>query len=246
MIKVGIADYGLNCWYGALYDYEQRFALLKQTGYDGLERLEARSAAEAMDISAAARRQGLDFATCRGGTPLETLRWSAALGKRYIWVESQDKDFSVFCRQVNAQIEAAAAYGVDVALHNHLGLTVETQEQLDAFMAACPKCKLLLDVGHLAAAGGDPVETAARYADRLAAVHLKDYVYKDRSAKNWWDRLRFCELGAGEMGDRNTQIIETLKSVGYDGWLLVEHDTHLREPAEDLAVSREYIRRLGI
>lgn len=246
MIKIGIADYGLNCWYGALYDYEQRFALLKQTGYDGLERLEARSAAEAMDISAAARRQGMDFATCRGGTALETLRWSAALGKRYVWTESQEKNFSAFCRQVNAQIEAASAYGVDVALHNHLGLTVETEAQVDAFMEACPQARLLLDVGHLAAAGGDPVETAKRYADRLAAVHLKDYVYKDRSAQHWWDRLRFCELGAGEMGEQNVRIIETLKSIGYDGWLLVEHDTHLQDPAKDLAVSREYIRQLGI
>lgn len=246
MMKVGVADYGLNCWYGALYDYEQRFAMLKRVGYDGLERLEARSAAEAMEISAAARRQGLDFATCRGGTALETLRWSAALGKRYVWVETQDKDFSVFCRQVNDQIEAATAYGMQVALHNHLGLTVESQAQVDAFMTACPQARLLLDVGHLAAAGGDPVETVKRYADRLAAIHLKDYVYKDQSAQNWWDRLRFCELGAGEMGDCNAQIIETLKNIGYDGWLLVEHDTHLREPEEDLAISRAYIRQLGI
>ena len=246
MIKVGVADYGLNCWYGALYDYEQRFELLKTTGYDGLERLEARSAAEAVEISAAARRYGLDFVTCRGGTPLETLRWSAGLGKRYVWIESQAKDFSVFCRQANEQIRAAADYGVHVALHNHLGLTVETQEQLDAFMENCPDCQLLLDVGHLAAAGGDPVETIRRYAQRLAAVHLKDYVYKDRSAEHWWDRLRFCELGAGVMGEQNVRIIETLTSVGYDGWLLVEHDTHLHDPAEDLAVSREYIRKLGI
>ena len=48
------------------------------------------------------------------------------------------------------------------------------------------------------------------------------------------------------MGEQNIKVIEALKSVGYSGWLLVEHDTHLREPAEDLAVSREYIRQLGI
>ncbi len=246
MIKVGVADYGLNCWYGALYDYEQRFELIKNAGYDGLERLEARSASEAVEISASARRLGLDFATCRGGTPMETLRWSAALGKKYIWVEAQDKDFSVFCRQANYQIAAAKSYGVNVALHNHLGLTVETKPQLDEFMKNCPECKLILDVGHLSAAGGDPVQTVKEYADRLAAVHLKDYVYKDRSAKYWWDQLRFCELGAGVMGEQNIKVIEALKSVGYSGWLLVEHDTHLREPAEDLAVSREYIRQLGI
>ena len=147
MIKVGIADYGLNCWYGALYDYEQRFALLKQTGYDGLERLEARSAAEAMDISAAARRQGLDFATCRGGTPLETLRWSAALGKRYVWVESQDKDFSVFCRQVNAQIEQAERkYDLTRAAELKYGQLPKLKEELAEAEKESPnKATLLRD-----------------------------------------------------------------------------------------------------
>lgn len=246
MIKVGVADYGLNCWDGALYDYIQRFDMLKGLGYDGIERLEARSASEAMEISANARRCGMDFATCRGGMPSETLRWSAALGKKYIWAESQEKDFSAFCRQINRQAAAAQCYGVKVALHNHLGLTVETQEQLYEFMERCPDCGLILDVGHLAAAGGDPTAVIRRFSDRLAAIHLKDYVYKDRSAQYWWDQLRFCELGAGEMGDRNREILDAIKSVGYSGWIFVEHDTHLREPQEDLSVSREYIRKAGI
>ena len=33
---------------------------------------------------------------------------------------------------------------------------------------------------------------------------------------------------------------------GYEGWVFVEHDTHLRDPLEDLAVSREFLRRAGI
>ncbi len=32
MIKVGIADYGLNEWYGNMHDYEWRFDMLKSIG----------------------------------------------------------------------------------------------------------------------------------------------------------------------------------------------------------------------
>lgn len=246
MIKVGIADYGLNCWYGALYDYNQRFEMLKKIGYDGIERIEVRSAAEAMDVSATAKRLGMDFCTCRGGTASESIMWTAALGKPYVWVESKDKELDVFCRQTNAQIDAAEKYGIKVALHNHLGLTVETSEQLDYFMQKCPKCQLILDVGHFSAAGGNSVEAIKKYSDRIAAIHLKDYVYKDKSAEYWWDRLRFCELGAGVMGDENARIIKTLSDIGYSGWIFVEHDTHLQDPIIDLTVSRNYIKQFGI
>ena len=36
-----------------------------------------------------------------------------------------------------------------------------------------------------------------------------------------------------------------LKKIGYDGWVFVEHDTHLQDPFKDLAISREYLRKAG-
>ena len=36
----------------------------------------------------------------------------------------------------------------------------------------------------------------------------------------------------------NAAVLRELRAVGYDGWILVEHDTHLRDPRLDLAVSR--------
>jgi len=246
MIKIGVADYGINVWDGALYDYRDRLEMLKSIGYDGIERLEAKTQAEAIDYMADAKYMGMDFATCRGGCINETIRWTAALGKEYIWADSSAKDFDTYCRQINKQTAVAAKYGVKVALHNHLGLVVETQEQVEKFFQSCPDCKLILDVGHLAAAGGDPLYIIDKYFDKIQIVHLKDFVYKNKDADMWWDRIRFCELGAGEMGDTNRKIIEKLLEKGYDGWLLVEHDTHLQEPIKDLKISRDYIRSCGI
>ncbi len=246
MIKIGVADYGLNCWYGALYDYADRFEMLKSLGFDGLERLEAKTESEVINISADAKRYGLDFATCRGACAMETLRWTAALGKKYVWTESKATNLDEFCKQVNEQIKVSAKYGVNVAIHNHLGSVVETQEQLEKFLENCPDAGLILDVGHLDAADGDVLATIDKYFDRIQLVHLKDYVYKNKEAKNWWDRLRFCELGAGEMGDLNKKIIAKLLEKKYEGWICIEHDTHLQDPSIDLKKSIDFVHSCGV
>ena len=246
MIKVGIADYGLNEWYGNMHDYEWRLAMLKELGFDGIERLEAANAETALRYNALAHKMGMDFATCRGTNAADTLTFSAGLGKEYIWVQSNTKDFDTFCRHANHQAELAAKYGVKVGVHNHLGQPVETQEQLEEFLKRCPDCGIVFDIGHLAAAGGDPVYIAEKYFDRLLTVHFKDYVIKNPDASWWQDRLRFCELGGGVMGDIPNKVAKVLLDKGYDGWVMVEHDTHLQDPRIDLKLSREYLKNCGI
>ncbi len=39
--------------------------------------------------------------------------------------------------------------------------------------------------------------------------------------------------------------MKAVAKTGFDGWVFIEHDTHLREPLVDLAVSREYLRKAG-
>lgn len=246
MIKVGIADYGVNQWEGALYDYRDRLTMLKEIGFDGIERLEAKNAAEAIEIVADARQMGMDFATCRTDTSRQNIRFTAALGLKYIWTEGPFKNnMELYTRRTNCQIEAAKKYGLKVLLHNHMGI-VETPEQVETFLEKCPEAGLLLDIGHMVVAGGDPLYFIDKYFDRLGAVHVKDFVYKDKDAEDWGARIRFCELGAGEMGDLSRKVLLKLKDKGYSGWIHVEHDTHLQEPAKDLKISRDYMRDCGI
>lgn len=247
-MKIGVADYGLNVWDGGCFDIEERLARLKQIGYEGVERLEAITADQAIGKAGAFRRLGMDFTTCRGPTPEVSIEWTAALGKAYIWTSVSGKDFDTFCRQVNIQVQACARYGIQAALHNHLGSPVESQAQLEEFMGRCPTCGLILDTGHLAAAGGDPIAIVRRYAKRLVAVHVKDWLVKDTGIglERWSARGRFCELGAGNIGQDHKAFVKELKKTGYDGWVFVEHDTHVREPMLDLDVSRRYLRSAGI
>lgn len=244
-MKFGVADYGMNVWYGGLYDTTQRLSDLKQIGYDGIERLEAVSPSDAIAKAIEYRRHGMDFTTCRGPNIESTIKWTAALGKNYVWAQVPARDFDAFCRQVNAQVKAAAVFGVSVGLHNHLGTLVETQSQLEVFLARCPECGLILDTGHLAAAGGDVLEVVGKYQSRLIVVHVKDWKSNGTADPvnnpKWFDCGYFTTVGKGNIGQDNAAVIKALKTVGYDGWVFVEHDTHLQDPLIDLAESRAFL-----
>ena len=245
-MKFGIADYGLNQWDGGSYDAEHRWLELKEIGYEGVERLTPVSADDAVRKAALMHRHGVDFGTVLGPTVELSIQWTAAFNKGYVWTQVYGTDFDTFCRQVNAQAEACERWGIHVALHNHLGSLVETQKELEEFLARCPKCGLVLDTAHLAAAErGDPIRIVEEYPERLKAIHLKDWIELDSSAEVWSTRGRFCELGAGNIGLDNAAVMRSLVEVGFDGWVFVEHDTHLQDPLKDLAISRRYLLDAG-
>ena len=250
MIKVGIADYGMNVWYGGFMDYETRMQQIKAIGYEGIERLTPIDAADALNKATILAKLGMDFSTVLAPTLELKVQWTAAFGKKYIWSDVQinhAKDtMDTYCRRVNYLIEAGKKYGVKIAVHNHLGCIVETQEQLDEFMEKCPDAGLVFDVGHMAVAGGNVREVFEKYYDRIVAIHLKEWVSTDPDAKEWWDRGYFCGLGQGNTNVDNEYVVKAAIEKGYDKWILIEHDTHKREPLEDLADSREILRKWGI
>ena len=44
----------------------------------------------------------------------------------------------------------------------------------------------------------------------------------------------------------NAELVALLKKRGFDKWVMIEHDTHLREPLLDLKLSRERLREMGV
>jgi inosose dehydratase len=129
-----------------------------------------------------------------------------------------------------------SALGVPLVLHPHMGQMIEKAEEMDAILAATnPKyVKLLLDVGHLAAAGGDPVAAVKRHAKRLAMLHIKDVAKKPDGDKKY----KFVELGNGIVDFPG--VFAALKSVGYKGWAVVELDSVPPERApKDAAIANK-------
>jgi sugar phosphate isomerase/epimerase len=246
MMKFGVADYGMNVWYGGLYDIEERLLDLKKLGFNGTERLEAVSPSDALYKAALYRKLGMDFSTCRGPNVQVTTEWTAALGKKYVWLTpgqaDRAVDFEVFCRRSNAMIKACRNWDVTASIHNHMHQRVENQQELEDFLKACPDAGIVFDTGHLSMAGGDPVEIVKKYHKRISVMHLKDVFLPGGVRPDGIKEYRFCELGAGNNGFDNAPVIEMLLKVGWEGWIHIEHDVHLRDPLKDLAVSLNFVK----
>ncbi len=247
-MKFGVADYGMNVWYGGLWDIEQRLLALRDLGFNGTERLEVTSPAEAVQKAAIYHRLGMDFSTCRGPSVVNGIEWTAAFGKSYVWLAipgDRNVDFARYCRQANEMAQACAKWGIKVAIHNHMHQRVENQSELEEFLAACPEVGIVFDTGHLSCAGGDPVEIIRKYSARICVMHLKDVYFDDPQRGLSPDRkgYRFCELGAGNNGFSNGPVLKALKDARWDGWIHIEHDTHLRDPLLDLKVSLDFVKQ---
>jgi inosose dehydratase len=117
----------------------------------------------------------------------------------------------------------ARGRGFEPTFHHHMGTAVQTRAEVERLLEATD-VGLLLDTGHLLAAGADPIEALRDWRDRIDHLHVKD-VRLDvlDEARDWdeaWRAGVFCELGTGDV-DLATFFAEL---AGYDGWLVVEQD----------------------
>jgi inosose dehydratase len=144
-----------------------------------------------------------------------------------------------------------------VVVHHHAGTFVETPQEIDRLLAQTDPelVGLLLDTGHAVYGGVDPVEVLRRHGRRVRYVHLKDaradelarVRTTDIAMEEAWKRGVFCPLGEGVVDF--PRVVESLRSLDYDGWLIVEQDVvpnaegHLSpEPFASARHSREYLR----
>lgn len=144
------------------------------------------------------------------------------------------RDGDVDLDGVRAAAELARSRGFEPVFHHHMDTRVQTTSEIERLLAGTD-VGLLLDTGHLTAAGGDPTAGLRAWRERVEHVHLKD-VRLDalRAARDWSEAWRsgvFCELGRGD-ADLSGFLAEL---DGYAGWLVVEQDW-VPAPREDAAV----------
>lgn len=126
-----------------------------------------------------------------------------------------------------------SALGIPVAYHPHLGSIGEKPADIDRVLSASdPRyVRLLLDVAHYQAGGGDPVAAIRKYADRLLLLHIKDLREK-----------QFVELGRGTVDLRG--VFAALRDVHFSGWAIVELDSvpdKKGTPSESAEISKRYL-----
>lgn len=140
-----------------------------------------------------------------------------------------------------------AGRGYEAVLHNEVGTQLAGQDSLIAVLESTD-AKLCLDTGHLVAAGGDPLAILANWRDRVTHVHLKDSSSAGplTDAMQLWENDVFCRLGEGV--SRVGEVLDALRAGGYQGWIVVEHDTLPTSPGkaiDDQRRNRQYLRERG-
>ena len=144
----------------------------------------------------------------------------------------------------------AASEEMQVVYHHHMGTVIQAEADLERLLAGAPHVRLLLDAGHLAFAGIDPVAVARRHAARIAHVHLKS-VRPEVAARvraEGWSFYRAVANGvftvAGDGCVDYPAIFAILAAADYRGWLVVEaEEDPVKVPALPKAKqARAYVR----
>ena len=217
-LKAALAPFGLACvsgWYSA--------------------QLLTRSAEEEMT----ALRAHLDLLKAMGSTVLVFAETSNAIhGDRSTPVSRRpvmrSGDWAEFGRRVTRVAEWTLSEGVRLVYHHHMGTIVESEADIDAFMAATGAAThLLLDTGHATWGGADPAALARRHRSRISHVHTKD-VRKDvmaRAKAENWSFLDSVIAGVYTVpGDGMVDFVSVFNELPeYNGWVVVEAE---QDPAK--------------
>jgi inosose dehydratase len=164
-----------------------------------------------------------------------------------------DRRWAALVDGVGRAAELAREAGHEPVFHHHTSSYVEGVPEIERFLEDTD-VELLLDSGHLAVAGGDPVQGLRDWRERVGTVHLKDtrmdvlaQVRAERADMvSAWRRGLFCALGDGDV-DLDGFCAE-LGSTGYEGWLVVEQDRVLEgngafaHAAAEQRANRDWLR----
>ncbi|WP_182084421.1 myo-inosose-2 dehydratase [Aureimonas sp. ME7] len=180
-------------------------------------------------------------------------RDDTAVNDRPIMTDAEWERFSTGYEALSAH---AAAQGVKMGYHHHMGTIIESADDIHRFMAmAGPNTRLLLDTGHCTFGGADPAEIAERYMDRVTHIHAKN-VRPAIMAEVREQGLSFLEgvrRGAFTVpGDPEgcvafEPVLAIAAKHGYEGWLVIEaeQDSLVRKPFQYQSMGYQALKHLA-
>lgn len=165
-----------------------------------------------------------------------------------------DRRWRLLVDNVERAAVTARDRGYEPVFHHHTSSYVEGVGEIERLLSDTDVA-LLLDSGHLALAGGDPIVALEDWHQRVATIHLKDIreavlegVRADRAGMiEAWQRGVFCGLGTGDVDLQG--FCAKVDAVGYDGWVVIEQDRVLATPEEfayaagEQTANREWLTR---
>ena len=151
------------------------------------------------------------------------------------------KAFETMCECFNEIGAAANDMGFRAGLHNHVGQIVEKPEEVDRCMAMTdPKLfGFSPDTAHLHLGGCDVVKTLDKYKSRLILADYKDAKRLPDAKPDTFNRESIFDLGDGEIDFPGCHRV--LKSINFDGWLIVDLDIARNGPRASYERCGQYV-----
>ncbi len=193
-----------------------------------------------------AMQPALDLLKAMGSKVIIVCETSNAIhGNDAVAVNARPKlaegDWAKFGAGVEALAEYAAAQGIALVYHHHMGTIVESEDEIDQLMKNTgPHAKLLLDTGHCLFGGGDPERVARKYMNRVGHIHAKNVrpvIARQVREENlsFLEGVRrgvFTVPGDTEGGVDFPSVLGIAAAHGYQGWLVIEaeQDPDVRNP----------------
>lgn len=218
-----------------------------ELGFDGYESGLPPTVEEATALRDQAKSCGLPLISAGGSlgnfTDVEqTIARAKAAGVSFLinfWSSADSSEaIARDAAQCNALGEAAHKAGIRFCYHNHdheFLREIDGKPAWDRLLDAFDPdfVHLELDVAWVQAGGRDPVETIHQYKDRIALLHLKDYIDSDQ-------RGSFCALGAGVVDIPGSVRAGTKIGVP---WAFIEQDRPWKlSPWDSVVSSSLYLR----
>jgi len=136
--------------------------------------------------------------------------------------EPHGPQLDILTEWLKEAVVVAEEYDVKLAVENHIDYTAdECVELLDRVNS--PYLGLNLDTGNFLRLLDDPVDGAAKLADRVLATHIKDLKpVKGVNATEWYF---FSSAPVGDGLVDNQKLAQILYDANYQGFLAVETDS---------------------
>ncbi|MEV0245857.1 TIM barrel protein [Nocardia sp. NPDC050712] len=166
-----------------------------------------------------------------------------------------DNEWQTLIETAAVARDIAAGHGLRTVLHPHAGTQIETEAEIERFLADSD-LDLCLDTGHQLIGGADPVRLARRHAARIGHIHLKD-VRAELAAEIRGGALEYSQavrrglyvpLGEGDVDI--AELVRIMHETGYRGWYVIEQDTALAptgpadRPRRDTEHSLRYLAEI--
>ena len=162
-----------------------------------------------------------------------------------------DKEgWNEFCKKISEMGKFLEDQGMPLAYHHHMGTVIETQNDTERLLeSTTDHVKLILDTGHMLFAGGDSLQVAENFKERIIHVHCKDMrknvldksLSQDSSFRQAFLDGAFTVPGDGCIDYK--PLLNFLKKINYKGWLVVEaeQDPAKANPLEYAKIGHSYL-----